>query len=79
MTHQHIVPDRAPTKAQLVRHIDEDHPEHIFPNAAGLRRWARDELLSTHAELHAGPPSSRGVNLDTSGDEPVARESAVSR
>ena len=41
------------TKAELVDHIDRDHPEHVYPKKKdGLGKWRKDELESAHAELH---------------------------
>lgn len=42
------------TKAQLIAHIDDAHPEHVYPTKKdGLGKWRKDELELVHAELHA--------------------------
>lgn len=34
--------------------VEDMHPEHVYPKGVALRKWRRDELQSSHAELHNG-------------------------
>lgn len=40
------------TKAELVTHLADEHPELIYPPAAILRKWSKDELEAQHAGFH---------------------------
>ena len=42
------------TKEGLARHIEDMHPEHVYPKGPQLRKWSRDEIAGSHAELHNG-------------------------
>ena len=49
-TNEHLA--RNIPKRDLWRHINQGHPEHIYPKGALLAKWRLDELHRLHDELH---------------------------